>query len=154
MQEEMMNEFVPMSRPLLGKEEIDAVVAVMESGWITTGPKCKEFEELFAGFTGAELAITMSSGTAGMHLVLKALGISDGDEVITPSLTFASTVNQIVLAGAKPVFADIDYDTLLVNPEEIKRLISKKQRLLSRCILQEHPLIWMLLRQLPAILRS
>jgi UDP-4-amino-4-deoxy-L-arabinose-oxoglutarate aminotransferase len=128
MQEEMMNEFVPMSRPLLGKEEIDAVVAVMESGWITTGPKCKEFEELFAGFTGAELAITMSSGTAGMHLVLKALGISDGDEVITPSLTFASTVNQIVLAGAKPVFADIDYDTLLVNPEEIKRLISKKTK--------------------------
>ncbi len=128
MQEEVMNEFIPMSRPFLGKEEIDAVVAVMESGWITTGPKCQEFEEKFAEFTGAKQALTMSSGTAGMHLVLRALGIKEGDEVITPSLTFASTVNQIVLAGAKPVFADIDYDTLLINPEEVKRLISERTK--------------------------
>ncbi|MBN2299494.1 MAG: aminotransferase class I/II-fold pyridoxal phosphate-dependent enzyme [Deltaproteobacteria bacterium] len=114
-----------MSRPYLGREEIDAIIDVVKSGWITTGPKCAELEENFARYTGALQALTLSSGTAGMHLVLKALGIGNNDEVITPSITFASTVNQIVLAGAKPVFADVDYDTLLVRPEEIEKRITK-----------------------------
>jgi len=123
-----MNEFIPMSKPFYGKAEIDAVVQVLKSGWITTGPKCKEFEQKFAEFTGAGHALSLSSGTGGMHLALKAMGIGEGDEVITPSMTFASTVNQIVLAGAKPVFAEIDYDTLIVRPEEIERLISKRTK--------------------------
>ena len=114
-----MNEFIPMSRPFLGEEEIQSVAEVLKSGWITTGPRCAEFERRFIELTGARYALTMSSATAGMHIVLKSLGIKDGDKVITPSLTFASTVNQIVLAGARPVFADIDYDTLLVRKDEI-----------------------------------
>ena len=123
-----MNEFIPMSRPYFGKEEMDAVREVLESGWITTGPKCAELEESFARFTGASVGLTLSSGTAGMHIILKALGIGDGDEVITPSMTFASTVNQIVLAGAKPIFVDVDYDTLLVNPVDIENKISRRTK--------------------------
>jgi len=123
-----MNEFIPMSRPFLGEEEIQSVAEVLKSGWITTGPRCAEFERRFIELTGARYALTMSSATAGMHIVLKSLGIKDGDEVITPSLTFASTVNQIVLAGARPVFADIDYDTLLVRKDEIARLITGRTK--------------------------
>ena len=123
-----MSEFIPMSKPFFSKAEIDAVVQVLESGWITSGPKCKEFEEKFAGFIGVRHALSLSSGTGGMHIVLKALGIGEGDEVITSSMTFASTVNQIVLAGARPVFADIDYDTLLIRPEDIEKLITKRTK--------------------------
>ena len=120
--------FIPMSKPSFGKEEAEAVVQVLESGWITTGPKCAEFEEQFARLTGARFGQALSSGTAGMHLIFKTMGLAQGDEVITPSMTFASTVNQIVLAGARPVFADIDPDTLLVRPDEIERLITSRTR--------------------------
>ncbi len=123
-----MSEFIPMSRPFIGEEEIDEVAKVLRSGWITTGPKCKEFEDIYASLTGAKEGIALVSATAGMHLSLKALGIGPGDEVITPSMTFASTVNQIALAGAKPVFADCDYDTLMVKPHDIARLITKKTK--------------------------
>lgn len=123
-----MEEFIPMSRPYLGKDETDAVCEVLKSGWITTGPKCAEFETAFARFTGAPAALTVSSGTAGMHIILKTMGIGNGDEVITPSMTFASTVNQIVLAGAKPVFVDVDYDTLLVDPEDIAKKITERTK--------------------------
>ncbi len=123
-----MKDFIPMSKPFFGDEEITAVTEVIASGWVTTGPKCSRFEEDFAAYTGSAAAAALSSGTAGMHLLLKALGIGAGDEVITPSMTFASTVNQIVLAGATPVFADIDYDTLLVQPRDIARRITKKTK--------------------------
>jgi UDP-4-amino-4-deoxy-L-arabinose-oxoglutarate aminotransferase len=120
-----MSDFIPMSRPYFGNEEIDAVTEVLKSGWITTGPKCIQFEEDFARYVGSPHALALTSGTAGMHLLLKALHIGPGDEVITPSMTFASTVNQIVLVGARPVFAEVDYDTLLMKPEEIERLITR-----------------------------
>ena len=94
-----MSEFIPMSKPFFSKAEIDAVVKVLESGWITSGPKCKEFEEKFADFIGARHALSLSSGTGGMHIVLKALGIGEGDEVITPSMTFASTVISDPVSG-------------------------------------------------------
>ena len=117
-----------MSKPYIGREETEAVTKVLESGWITTGPKCQEFEERFARLTGAGHALSLTSGTAAMHLILKAMGISKGDEVITPSMTFASTVNQIVMAGAKPVFADVDYGTLLIEPAEVERLMTKRTK--------------------------
>jgi UDP-4-amino-4-deoxy-L-arabinose-oxoglutarate aminotransferase len=123
-----MSDFIPMSKPYIGDEEIRAVTEVLRSGWITTGPKCARFEEDFARYVGSPHAVVLTSGTAGMHLLLKILGIGPGDEIITPSMTFASTVNQIVLAGAKPVFAEVDYDTLLVRPDEIARLITHKTR--------------------------
>jgi len=115
-----------MSRPFLGHEEIEAVSDVLKSGWITSGPRTKEFEEAFARYVGAPHGLALNSGTAGMHLILKALGVGAGDEVVTPSMTFASTINQIVLAGAKPVFADVEYETLLIRPEEIEKCITGK----------------------------
>ena len=123
-----MADFIPMSRPYFNNEEVKAVTEVIKSGWITTGPKCARFEEDFAHYTGSAHALALSSGTAGMHLLFKALGIGAGDEVITPSMTFASTVNQIVLAGARPVFVDVDYETLLVKPQEIEKCVTKKTK--------------------------
>jgi UDP-4-amino-4-deoxy-L-arabinose-oxoglutarate aminotransferase len=101
---------------------------VFESGWITTGPKNAELEEAFCQLTGNQHAIAVSSATAGMHVTLLALGIQPGDEVITPSLTWVSTINIITLMGATPVMIDIDRDTLMVTPELIEAAITPRTR--------------------------
>ena len=121
-------DFLPFSRPSIGKAEINGVVACLKSGWITTGSLCKAFEDQFCVLTGAERAVSLSSATAGMHLMLKALNVGPGDEVITPSMTFASTVNMIALHQAKPVFVDIDYGTLNLCCEEIEEKITKRTK--------------------------
>lgn len=120
--------FLPFSRPSLGEEELAAVKSVFESGWITTGPKNAELEEAFCPLTGNQHAIAVSSATAGMHVTLLALGIQPGDEVITPSLTWVSTINIITLLGATPVMIDIDRDTLMVTPELIEAAITPRTR--------------------------
>ncbi|MBW6485601.1 MAG: aminotransferase class I/II-fold pyridoxal phosphate-dependent enzyme [Syntrophobacterales bacterium] len=121
-------DFLPMNRPSLGEAEIAAVTACLRSHWITTGALCKTFEEKFQTLTGAKYAVSLTSGTAGMDILLTALGIGTGDEVITPSLTFASTVNMLALHGARPVFVDIDYDTLNIDAEAIEALITPRTR--------------------------
>jgi UDP-4-amino-4-deoxy-L-arabinose-oxoglutarate aminotransferase len=121
--------FLPFSRPSISQEDIDGVVEVLKSGWITTGDRNHRFEESFlktVGSTGS--ACALSSATAGMHLVLMALGVGPGDEVITPSMTWGSTVNMIVLLGATPVFADIDRHTLMVTPETVKPCITGRSK--------------------------
>jgi UDP-4-amino-4-deoxy-L-arabinose-oxoglutarate aminotransferase len=125
---EIRKEFLPLSRPDLDEEEIGAVAACLRSGWITSGPKVAELEERFRSLTGAPHAVAVASATAGMHLVLAALGVGAGDEVVTPSMTFASTVNQVALRGARPVFVDSDYATLQVLPGEAARAITKRTR--------------------------
>ena len=126
----MRSTFLPFSRPAISEPEIAAVAEVLRSGWITTGSKSAEFEEAFRGYCNAEGAVALCSATAGMHLLLAALGIGPGDEVITPSMTWVSTVNLIVLAGATPVFADVDRDTLMVSAETIRPLINDHTRLI------------------------
>lgn len=126
----MRKNFLPFSRPSITEEEISAVGKVLRSGWITTGPMCAEFEQKFCKFTGCREAVALSSATAGMHLLLKALEIGPGDEVITPSMTWVSTVNLIVLAGAVPVFVDVDADTLLVSGDSIRERITDRTRLI------------------------
>lgn len=121
-------DFLPFSRPSIGDSEINSVVACLKSGWITTGALCKEFEDKFCGLTGAGQAIALNSATAGMHLMLTAMNLQQGDEVITPSMTFASTINMIALRQAKPVFVDIDYDTLNINCDLIEEKISSKTK--------------------------
>ena len=121
-------EFLPLSRPSIGEKEIEGVVSCLKSGWITTGPLCQSFEEKFCELTGASHALSLSSGTAGMHLMMLALGIKPGDEIITPSMTFASTLNMISLAGAKPVFVDIHYDTLNMNADLVEEKITKNTK--------------------------
>jgi len=125
---EIRKEFLPLSRPSIGEKEIEAVVSCLKSGWITTGPLCKAFEEKFCKLTGAPYALSVSSGTAGMHLMLLGLGIKRGDEIITPSMTFASTLNMIIFCGAKPVFVDIHYNTLNINADLIEEKITKRTR--------------------------
>ena len=126
----MRNGFLPFSKPAISEADIGAVIETLMSGWITTGPKAAAFESKFCEYTGAANSVALSSATAGMHLLLKALNIGPGDEVITPSMTWVSTVNLIVLAGAAPVFADIDKDTLMVTPESVARCITGKTRLM------------------------
>lgn len=126
----MQQPFLPLSAPVVREEDISAVADVLRSGWLTTGPKGEEFERRFAGQVGCEQAVAVSSATAGMHLALAALGIGPGDEVVTPSLTWVSTVNLIVLQGATPVFVDVDRDTLMAPPEAFASAISPRTRLI------------------------
>ena len=121
-------DFLPLSRPSISERDIEGVVECLRSGWITTGPVCKSFEDKFCELTGASHAISLISATAGMHLALLALGIGAGDEIITPSMTFASTTNMITMLKAEPVFVDIYYDTLNINAGKIEERISRKTK--------------------------
>jgi UDP-4-amino-4-deoxy-L-arabinose-oxoglutarate aminotransferase len=123
-----MSDFLPFSRPAMGPEELAAVSEVLQSGWITTGPKNQRLEQAFCELTGNKHAIAVSSATAGMHVALMALGIQAGDEVITPSLTWVSTLNMIVLLGAEPVMIDVDRDTLMVTAQAIEAAITPRTR--------------------------
>ncbi len=126
----MRNKFLPFSRPSISEDDIAAVGDVLRSGWITTGTKTSEFEQKFCEYAGCRGAVALMSATAGMHLLLHALDIGPGDEVITPSMTWVSTVNLIVLAGAMPVFADIDRDTLMVSADSVRECITDRTRLI------------------------
>ena len=125
---ERRKDFLPLSRPSIGEKEIQEVVACLKSSWITTGPLCNAFEEKFCELTGALHALSVSSGTAGMHLLLLGLDVEQGDEMITPSMTFASTLNMITFSGAKPIFADIHYDTLNINTDLIEGKITNRTK--------------------------
>ena len=120
--------YIYFHRPCLGKEEETEIIAAMRSGWITTGERTKKFEKKICDFTGSPYAIGLNSCTAGLHLALLCCGIKPGDEVITSSITFASTANVIIHCGAVPVFVDVDNDTLNINPEEIQKHITKKTK--------------------------
>ena len=126
----MRSEFLPFSRPSIGRQEIDAVIDVLTSGWITTGKKSAQFEQNICDYTGCAGAVALCSATGGMHLLLKALDIGTGDEVITPSMTWVSTVNLIVLSGATPVFVDIDRETLMMRSESLEEKITPRTRLI------------------------
>lgn len=124
----MRSDFLPFSKPSICDDDIDAVSEVLRSGWITTGKWNKTFEDEFCSFCGCKGAVALSSATAGMHVVLQALGIGVGDEVITPSMTWVSTVNLIVLSGATPVFVDVDKDTLMTDADMVEQKITTKTR--------------------------
>ncbi len=124
----MRSEFLPFSTPTIDEAEINEVVDCLRSGWITTGPKVKRFEEAFAAYVGAPFAVPLSSATAGLHLALLALKIGEGDEIITTPMTFASTVSMIVLCGGRPVFVDIESGTLNIDATKIREKITPRTR--------------------------
>ena len=125
----MNNDFLPFALPDIGEEEINAVVNCMESGWMTTGPNAKLFEENFATFLGGEVeAVAVNSATMGLQLALEALGIGAGDEVITTPYTFSATAMSVVHAGAKPVFVDINPRTLNIDVTKIEAAITEKTK--------------------------
>ena len=119
---------IPYGRQLIDAEDIQAVVDVLKSDWLTTGPKIGEFESAFADVGGAKYAVAVNSGTAALHAAMFALGIGPGDEVIVPAMTFAATANCVVFQGGTPVFADVDPDTLLIDPSSVENRISPKTR--------------------------
>jgi dTDP-4-amino-4,6-dideoxygalactose transaminase len=121
---------VPFSPPAIGPEEIAEVIATLESGWLSTGPRVRLFEERFAAYIGARHALALNSCTAGLHLSLLVSGIGAGDEVITTPLTFCATANVIVHAGATPVFADVDPRTGNLDPAAVEAAITPRTRAL------------------------
>ena len=120
--------FLPFSRPTIGQAEIDEVADSLRSGWLTTGPKVVRFENEFLQWIGNKEAIAVNSATAGLHLAVAILDLAPGDEVITTSITWPSTVNNIELCGARPVFADVDLETLQINPAGVERHLSSRTR--------------------------
>jgi dTDP-4-amino-4,6-dideoxygalactose transaminase len=119
---------VPLARPTFGPEEEERLLAALRSGWVTQGPRVEEFEARFAAAVEAPHAVAVSSGTAALFLVLHALGLEAGDEVITPSLTFIATANAIVHAGATPVLVDVDPETCNVDPAAVAEAVTERTR--------------------------
>src|SRR5215831_13871631 len=111
----MRETFLPFSPPFIGEEEVAEVVDTLRSGWLTTGPKVRIFEERFAEFVGAPAGVALNSGTAALHVALAVLGVGPGDEVITTPLTFCSSVHVITHMGARAVLVDVEPDTLNIS---------------------------------------
>jgi perosamine synthetase len=107
---------LPYSRQSISEDDIQAVLDVLRSDWLTTGPKVAEFEEALAARVGAKYAVAFSSGTAALHGAAFVAGLKPGDEAITAPLTFAATANSVLYQGARPVFADVSPDTLNLDP--------------------------------------
>ena len=124
----MRRDFLVFGKPFIGREEIREVIDTIRSGWWGTGPKTATFEKEFASYVRAKYAISVNSATAGLHLALKVLNLKSGDEVITSPLTFVSTANVIIHAGAKPVFADIDSVSWNIDSKEIAKKITPRTR--------------------------
>ncbi len=125
----MHNTFIPFALPEIGTEEIEEVVHALKSGWVTTGPKTKQFEQEFATFVGEDVhAVAVNSATAGLHLALEAVGIQAGDEVITTTHTFTATAEVIRYLGAHPVLVDIDSQTLNIDPMCIESAITSNTK--------------------------
>ena len=126
-----MSEFIPFSTPEISNEEIDEVVDTLRSGWITTGPKVKQFESDFQNFIGSGVeAIAVNSATAGLHIALEALGVTDGDEVIIPSLTFTATAEVVRYLGANVRIVDINPVTLNIDIKAIRAAITSKTKVI------------------------
>jgi perosamine synthetase len=119
---------IPLSQPDISQAEIDAVVAVMKTPHLSLGPKLAEFEAAFAAQVGTRHAIAVSSGTAGLHLIMRAIGVGAGDEVITTPFSFIASSNSIMFDGGKPVFVDIDAETWNLDPERIEAAISDRTK--------------------------
>lgn len=119
---------LPLQKPSLGKEEIDAVKKVFESGWLGLGSKVQEFEEELKRFLNAQYVVAVNSGTSALHLALEAIGIGKDDEVILPSFTFVATAQAVSQTGASPVFCDVTENSLNADPEDIEERISKKTK--------------------------
>ena len=119
---------LPYGRQSIDEQDVAAVVEVLRSDWLTTGPKVAQFEAALAAVAGTAQAVAVSSGTAALHAVMAGLGVSPGDEVIVPALTFAATANAVVYQGGTPLFADVDPATLLIDPGSVAERITPRTR--------------------------
>jgi dTDP-4-amino-4,6-dideoxygalactose transaminase len=125
---EKRKDFLPLAKPMIEEEEINAVIDVLKSGWLTTGPKVKEFEEKMQEYIHCKKAIGLTSCTGGLHIALAAFNIGPGDEVIVPTYTFAASAHVVAWLGAKPVLVDVEKDTFNIDPKAIEKAITKKTK--------------------------
>lgn len=121
---------IPMARPSLGQQELKLVKEVFDSGWLGEGQWTGQFEQEIARFTGAEHVVAVNTGTSALHLALHALGVDPGDEVILPSMTFVSDPQAVIMCGAKPVFCDIDVQTLNLDPDKVAALLTDRTKVI------------------------
>ncbi len=119
---------LPYGKQCIQQDDIDAITSVLTSDWLTTGPKIPEFEQKFADAVQVKEAVAVCNGTAALHTAMYALGIRKGDDVIVPTMTFAATANCVAFQGARPVFADVDPNTLLIDPNKIEDLITSRTK--------------------------
>ena len=120
--------FLPYGRQEIADPDIRAVVEALTSDWLTTGPRVARFEQAFAGFCGAKEGVAVNSGTAALHCAMRALHLGPGDEVIVPAITFAASANAALYEGATPVFADVEVDTLLIDPKSVAEKITSRTK--------------------------
>jgi perosamine synthetase len=125
---------IPISLPVTGEEEWQATREPLMSGWLTSGPKVRQFEEMFAARHQVPHALAVTSATTALHLALVALGIGPGDEVVVPAFTWVATANVALYCGATPVFVDVDPHTFNLDPEDLKKRITPR----TRCIIAVH----------------
>ena len=141
---------LPYGRQSIGEEDIEAVVNVLRSDWLTTGPRVAEFEEAFAACVGARHAVSFSSGTAALHGAVFAAGLKPGNEAITTPMSFAATANCILYQGATPVFADVSADTLNLDPDQIAKRITPHTKALLAVDYAGHPADFDAIREVAA----
>src|SRR3972149_4377541 len=130
---------LPYGRQQIDEDDVAAVVETLRSEWLTTGPRVAEFERRVAGWVGARYAVAVSSGTAALHAAAFAAGISPGDEVIVPPLTFAATANAVLYLGGAPVFADVHAGTLNLDPARVSEKLTPRPRAIGAADFAGHP---------------
>jgi DegT/DnrJ/EryC1/StrS aminotransferase family len=126
--EKVRRDFLPFALPLIGREEEQEVLDTLRSGWLTTGPKTKRFESMFAEYIGTRHAVAMNSCTGALHVGLAALGVGPGDEVITSPVSWPATANVVLHLGAKPVFIDVEPDTLNIDPTKFEAAVTGRTK--------------------------
>ncbi|MDR2891643.1 MAG: UDP-4-amino-4,6-dideoxy-N-acetyl-beta-L-altrosamine transaminase [Deltaproteobacteria bacterium] len=146
----MTKEFLPYGRQSICDDDIAAVVDVLRSDWLTTGPAVERFEAGICGFTGAKYGVAVNSGTAALHAAMHAIGIGVGDEVIVPPMTFAATANCVLYQGGTPVFADVEPDTLLIDPGAVEVAITPRTKAIIGVDYAGQPCDWEALRGIAA----
>lgn len=134
-----MNKYLHYSHQSINRKDISSVIEVLKSDWITQGPAIKEFEDALCSYTGAKYAVAVSNGTAALHVSCLAAGIKAGDEVITSPITFAASANSVLYCGGRPVFVDIQEDTINIDPRKIEKRISKRTRAIIQVHFAGHP---------------
>ena len=130
---------IPIAKPLIGDEEIEAVIRVLRSGILAHGPEVEAFEKEFAEYIGTDYAVAVANGTAALDLILRAYGIRQGDEVITTPFSFIATANAVLYQGARPVFVDIDPETYNLDPNRVLEAITPRTRAIIAVHLYGHP---------------
>ncbi len=144
----MNNRFIPYGRHNIDEADIKAVINVLKSGWITSGPTIEAFEKKLALFAGTQYAVAVSSGTAALHCAYAACGIGPGDEVIVPAITFVATANAAVSLGAIPVLADVDPQSLLIDPKDVSQKITPRTKAIVTVDYAGQPCDYDVLRQI------